>query len=176
MKLWLTGVTASKKVPGVTALKRIGLLIPDAPYASFSGAVGTWTLAAIGQATLLLQTDDPDLMEECVAHADYGALKYAQTPDGEFPPDPEPLALSEGLNELDRAEDEPDEDQDYQAAQIAMVMMVGADGNPGTALMLVRSIERITQDERWTKAGAFLLDTFPPPQEWLDATGLAEDG
>lgn len=177
MKLWLQGITPSKKVDGVTALRKIAVHAGITSYATVGGAGEMWSRAATGHPTLLIHTDDPAVMQACVDACERGGLTYAQTQDNEFPPEPEnsqrrQRAAKAGLaNEVAQDAGNPsDPEESIVAAQVGTLMMAVADGNPNVALSFTRSLQRITGHALYQAVAEHLMETFPDPEtlaEWL---------
>lgn len=171
MKLWLCGVSATKKVQGVRALREIAKeAVSDA---ALFPAIRIWDAAAVGKATLLATTDDPAKLQRLTELCERGHLQYNLTPDTEFPPPAEGQAAPKpNLQRVEiKAEAEP---PTYEAGQVAGILLAGTSGDPSAALAMARSFQRITEDDLWAEAAAFLIDTFPSPEalmEWLQEQG-----
>ncbi len=151
--IYLTGVTPERKVAGIRALRRVGVLLGaaggDHALRSLSGAVALWEALRAGERSLLL--DDEGLQTaaleaEIAAELQQGGVRWsrdAEEPDGE----PE------------------DDGTSYEAVQAAMVLMAVGDGNAGTALTVARTLARVLPDPTWPEVCGFILDTFPPAAE-----------
>ena len=192
MKLWLTGVEASKQVAGVKAIRVVATeLVPfdqrGARLDTLRGAMDVWKRLARGEggAILMLTTDDVDTLRKAASVLDEGGIDFQTTQDDEFPEGgttPE-LRVVGGPDPQDPEppSEEPATENGAVAWEVAattLMIMAACDGNSGSALIYAKNLERTTGDAAlYREVLKLLTSTFPPvtPQEIIHSIFNGDD-
>jgi hypothetical protein len=164
-RLWITGVTPTKKVAAVRAMRKAAMAAGHGEGTRLT-SVATATmyfrkLASGEHEPLLVATEDnPEIMAALTAALDEGGIKYEITYGDESA-----TAPAEAADPATEAEDDANEvtlEDVYRVGATATILMSAGDGRVIDAYMLAKRLLDVTEDPLYENVIALLMHTFPP--------------